>query len=236
MPVHVALVDETGGDIDPADLARVAGALNEQVQADFAPAWKVAATVGAYPTAPPYTWTVHIQHGLDADAAGYHWMDHNQPYARVDYDRGDWTVTTSHEIGEMLADPWGNRLHEAQALDGWSSDTGSTRVRYLVEVCDPCERVTYRVGGVAVSDFILPPFYRSSSQGPSARYSYTGALREPLEVLPGGYISFFDPADGHLWQRFVDEQGSAQDVDQSAPRQAMSLREFADDNARRSRR
>lgn len=234
IPVHVALVDETG-DIDPKELARVAGALNEQVQADFAPAWKVAATVGAYPTPQPFTWTVHIQHGLDEKAAGYHWEDHNQPYARVDFDQGGWTVTTSHEVLEMLADPWGNRLHEAAALAGWSRSSTSPRVRYLVEVADPCERVTYTVGGVEVSDFILPPFYRSSSQGPTARYSYTGAVRQPLEVLRGGYISFVDPATGRMWQRFVDGQGNAEDVELKPPEQALSLRERADDNARRQR-
>jgi hypothetical protein len=234
IPVHVALVDETDGDISADELAHVAGALNEQVQADFAPAWKVAATIGAYPEAPPYTWVVHIQHGLDADAGGYHWTAHNQPYARVDVDAGPWTVTASHEVLEMLADPWGNRLHEARALEGWTPPSGSSRARYLVEVCDPCERITYTVGGVAVSDFILPAFYRSSSQGPSARYSYTGAIDEPLEVLPGGYISFVDPATGHMWQRFVD--GQTVDVDRDDPsQQGGSLREIADRGARRQR-
>jgi hypothetical protein len=234
IPVHVALVDETDGAIGPGELAHVAGALNEQVQADFAPAWKVAATVGAYPAAPPFTWTVHIQHRIeDDDAAGYHLDEHNQPYARVAYDSGDWTVTTSHEVLEMLADPWGNRLHEARALDGWSAESGSTRVRYLVEVGDPCERVTYRVGGVAVSDFILPAFYRSSSQGRTARYSYTGAITAPLEVLDGGYISFVDPATGHMWQRFVNGEVRDIDLTEQEGRQRLSLRELADRSARR---
>jgi hypothetical protein len=233
IPVHVALVDETG-DIEPVELAHVAGALNEQVQADFAPAWKVAATVGAYPRAPRFTWAVHIQHGLDVDAGGYHLDEHNQPYARVDVDRGSWTVTASHELLEMLADPWGNRLHEARALAGWDPPSGSTRARYLVEVCDPCERVTYTVGGVEVSDFILPAFYRSSSQGLAARYSYTGAITEPLEVLDGGYISFVDPATGHLWQRFVN--GQVWDIDRTEEaQQGLSLRELADRGARRQR-
>jgi hypothetical protein len=230
IPVHVALVDTTGA-ISTAELARVAGALNEQVQADFAPAWKVAATVGAYPEAPPYTWAVRVQRGLDVDAAGYHWAEGRQPYALVDYDRGGWTVTASHELLEMLADPWGNRLHEARALSGWAG--GSARVRYLIEVGDPCEAITYRVGGVEVSDFVLPDFYRSSGQGPSARYSYTGSVPVPLDVLDHGYISFVDPADDHLWQRFVD--GQVSDVDRGPAPPGLSLREFADEGARAQR-
>jgi len=47
IPVHVALVDESGH-VNATEDAEVAGALNEQVQADVAPAWKVAATVGEY--------------------------------------------------------------------------------------------------------------------------------------------------------------------------------------------
>ena len=66
MPVHVALVDSTGT-IDPADLAEVAGALNQQVQSDFAPVWRVAATVGAYPQAPPHTWRIELRRELEQE-------------------------------------------------------------------------------------------------------------------------------------------------------------------------
>src|SRR3954447_25940791 len=98
IPVHVPLV-EGDEQIDPAELARVAGALNEQVTADFAPVWGVAATVGVYLIPPLATWRVELRNGIDVkDAGGYHWSDHNQPYAKVDLTAGDWTVTTSHEV------------------------------------------------------------------------------------------------------------------------------------------
>jgi hypothetical protein len=32
------------------------------------------------------------------------------------------------------------------------------------------------------------------------RYSFTGALTEPRQVLPGGYLSWQDAASGHWWQ------------------------------------
>src|SRR5438128_10615493 len=98
IPVHVALVDASGS-VDAAELAGVAGALNEQVQADFAPMWKVAASVGAYPSAPPGTWRIELQDGIDQQgAAGYHADDHHQPYSKVDLTAGDWSVTASHEL------------------------------------------------------------------------------------------------------------------------------------------
>jgi hypothetical protein len=110
---------------------------------------------------------------------------------------------------EMLGDPWGNRLHAASALPGWKGT--STRVQYLVELADPCEKFTYQVGGVEVSDFLLPDFYRSTNRG-THRYSFLGSLTSALEVADGGYISFVDPADGHLWQRFA-VGGQFQDKD-----------------------
>src|SRR5207244_12011882 len=56
-----------------------------------------------------------------------------QPYALVLYTQS-WSLTASHETLEMLADPWGSRL-----VGGSSIQAGQGRVRYLIEVCDPCE-------------------------------------------------------------------------------------------------
>lgn len=233
MPVHVALVDASGT-VPAADLAEVAGALNEQVQADFAPVWHVAATVGAYPVAPAGTWKIELRKVLPGagGALGFHSDSHNQPYSLVDVDAGEWTVTASHELLEMLGDPWGNRLHSAKALRGWQG--ASRRVRYLVELCDPCERFTYEVGGVPASDFLLPSFYRSSARGTN-RYSFLGRLTYPLEVADGGYITFVDPADGHVWQRFVSD-GNVEDHDWGVQELgAEMLRERADVLAARFR-
>ena len=235
IPVHVALVDSSGS-IDADELAAVAGALNEQVQADLAPAWHVAATVGYYPRPPANTWRIELQRGLDVrGAAGYH-SDHNhQPFSKVDIEAGgEWTVTSSHELVEMLCDPWGSRMHAAAALPDWQGE--SRRVRYLLEACDPCEAVSYPVGGIDVSDFLLPAFYRSSRRGSVSGYSHTGALAEPLQILPGGYISFMDPATGHWWQRFVDDSGRHEDRDLGEPdASAASLREWLDEKAREYR-
>lgn len=208
IPVHVALVDTTDT-VAASALAEVAGALNEQVQADFAPAWRVAATVGAYPAAPPGTWRIDLVHQTPGGTLGFHADANRQPFAKVAVDAGRWTVTASHELLEMLGDPWGNRLHGAAAPTGWQG--ASPRVRYLLELCDPCERFTYEVGGVEVSDFVIPAFYRSSRRN-AAGYSHTGRVTAPLQVAEGGYMSFLDPADGHVWQRFVRD-GAVEDHD-----------------------
>ncbi len=92
LPVHVALVDETGT-IDPTELAKVAGALNEQVLRDFAPVWNVRASVGAYPQAPANTWAIQVRRSLDEPGAlGFHDTDNNQPVSYVML-TADWAAT-----------------------------------------------------------------------------------------------------------------------------------------------
>jgi hypothetical protein len=45
-----------------------------------------------------------------------------------------------------------------------------------------------------VSDFITP-HYHDPSESRGARYSFTGAIKEPREVLVNGYVSFNDVLD-----------------------------------------
>jgi hypothetical protein len=232
MPVHIALVDDTEK-ISPAALAEVAGAINQQIQQDFAPAWKVAASIGTYPAAPPGTWAVHVQDQLDEPGAlGYHSDESNQPVAHCEL-TGDWSVTVSHEVLEMLADPWGNRMHPGMLPIGIYADhfglRPGVRVRYLLEVCDPPEAHPYKVGNVNVSDFILPPWYG----GPGPATHAGGAQHR--EVADGGYVSFQLPSGE--WYQVFNEGGQLQTQDLGRfDRQSFgSLREFTDYHARMHR-
>jgi hypothetical protein len=234
IPVHVALVDMSGS-VPDTELAAVAGALNEQVQADVAPAWKVAATVGAYPKPPGGTWRIELHERIDQPgAAGFHSDDQGQPFSRVALSDGEWTVTASHELIEMIVDPFASRLHMAKLLEDWSGPPLGPRVRYLMEPGDPCERNTYEVGGVAVTDFVIPEFYRSSETGSRASYSHTGAVTKPLEILEGGYISFFDPDGAKAYQRFVTN-GQNEDLELPTEGAVLRLREYCDNHARAHR-
>src|SRR5258706_8410910 len=100
----------------------------------------------------------------------------------------------------MLADPYGTRI---QAGNSVKPDQG--RVEYIVEVCDPSEapEFAYTVNGVLVSDFYTPRFF-DPTPAAGVRYSFTGALTEPRQVLDGGYLSWREPVTDHLWQLFVE--------------------------------
>ena len=195
---QVALISQTKK-LKSADVSRVSAALQKQVTRDFAPIWGISATVDAFDRLedmPVGYWPVLVMDDIKTDgAAGVHEDKNAQPFALVQYDP-DWALTASHECLEMLADPSGNRLTASSSLKRKQG-----KVNYLVEVCDPSEdtKNAYTVNGITVSDFYTPHYF-DPRKAPGVRYSYTGAITAPREVLPGGYLSWTDPATGDWWQ------------------------------------
>jgi len=195
---YVALTSETG-ELDFSDLARVAGALQKQGTRDFQPVWGVSAVITAYARLediPLGYWPIIVKKGIGMPGvAGVHLDSDGQPYALVELSEL-WSLTASHEYIEMLADPFGNRL-----VAGNSLKKGQGRVEYLVEVCDPseAEEFAYRVNDVLVSDFYTPRYFDPVAS-PGVQYSFTGAIREPRQVLQDGYLSWHDPVDDRWWQ------------------------------------
>lgn len=132
--------------------------------------------------------------GFDG-AAGIHLDRDGQPFALIT-SGSEWSLTASHECLEMLADPFGDRL-----VAGDSPKLDQGRVEFLVEVCDPSEarQFGYTVNGVLVSDFYTPRFF-DPVVASGLRYSFTGAIQEPRDVLRGGYLSWHDPVSDNWWQ------------------------------------
>jgi hypothetical protein len=185
-------------------LQHVADALNRQI-VDLRSVWKVPdAKVTAYTSrqvAPINARPIIItDQPLGDDAGGYHFDKDGEPYALVEYST-TWTVTASHELLEMLVDPYGRKETVGPAPDGYA---GGGEVSYLVEVCDPCEdfEFSYSRSGVPLSDFVTPDYYTSAKTG--GTFSFCGNATEPRRILKGGYISFADSSDGAWWQGFSD--------------------------------
>lgn len=211
LPVHVAIVSESRR-VPPEQLAPVAAAMQQQVQRDFAPLWGVNAVVAAMPDRKTAQgmgyWPIVVQDTLDDPGAlGYHTDEHHQPYALVEATR-DWTITVSHEMLEMLADPFGSRLWVAHDPKLGAGE----RVRILIEVCDPPEAKAYEIGGVRVSDFVTPAYYHTVHRL-GHQYTLMGNIARPRTLIPGGYISYVD-ADGHWWQQtwFSGSQPSTREL------------------------
>jgi hypothetical protein len=197
LTINLALVSEIEHH-DPSDVSRVGAALQRQATRDFAPLWNVRATVDAFPAledVPVGYWPMIIVPEVQG-AAGIHLDQDGQPFALIEMS-DSWSLTASHEMLEMLADPFGNRL-----VAGRSLKSGQGRVEYLVEVCDPSEAAQfgYTVNDILVSDFYTPRFF-DPAKDTQARYSFTGAITKPRQVLRGGYISWHHPVSNHWWQQ-----------------------------------
>src|SRR5215831_6738023 len=207
--IQVGLVDITGK-IDAELVQSAAIALNLQATRDLPQFWPISATVIYLPNPkkiPVGVWPVQLVKELPPDEGGFHSDKHKQPYSKVIASPRDntWTIDASHEILEMLVDPWGNRIHSSVAIqirNGKIKD-GTGQYGYLVEACDPCEdnSYAYTINGIAVSDFITPHFYDPIATS-GTRYSFGGNITAPRQILPGGYISFVDLAQDE-WEQIL---------------------------------
>ena len=196
LPCHLGLVSLTSA-VSFVDVAPVSAAIQKQLARDFNPLWSVDATIDPFPTladVPSDYWKIMIVDTFKR--GGQHKVRHQQPYALVAAG-ASWSLAASHEALEMLADPSGNRTIAAP-----SPVDGQGRVDFLVEVCDPCQgdEFAYAVNGILVSDFYTPNYFDPVTS-PSVRYSFCGAIRQPRQVLPGGYLSWREPSSGDWYQQ-----------------------------------
>jgi hypothetical protein len=239
--IQVGLVDKTGK-ISPTLLRSAAAALNIQVTRDLPQFWSVQATVMYLPdpkSIPAGVWPVFLVKELPPGEGGFHLDKHNQPYAEViaSPTSDEWTIDASHETLEMLVDPNGNRLQNSTSIEivkGKIVD-GATQFGYLVEACDPCEAdgYAYPIQGVALSDFITPHFY-DPIVTPGTRYSFTGAITHPREILPGGYISWVNHATNEMQQLLYVDPNSPPTIKNLGAATSASLRVWVDSKMRAS--
>ena len=237
LTANVALVCDTPV-VDFSQISAVAAALQKQVTRDFGSIWAVDATVGAFDaleSVPVDYWPVIVRDDINQPgAAGYHTDDTGQPFSLVQAD-ANWALTASHEVLEMLADPFGSRtIAGSPPPDAPDPVSGFERVVYLVEVCDPCEdaQFAYSANGVTVSDFITPAYYNPTASA-GIRYSFGGNIQGPHTVLDGGYVSFGNPVDNHWYQTIVREgQPQLRDLGVISATNGKSLRELVDQKVR----
>jgi hypothetical protein len=231
--MRVGLADKTGR-VDAQLIQAAAAALNIQVIRDLPQFWNVSATVEYLPDAgavPVGVWPVFLVDRLPPGEGGFHSDSHHRPFAKViaSSASADWTIDASHEVLEMLVDPAGNRLQTSRAIKIMGSDVQDDvgQFEYVVEACDPCEdnRYAYSINGIGVSDFITPHYY-DPSKTPGTRYSFTGSVERPRQLLPGGYISFIDPEKDELEQiTWLEDKPVLVDLGAAG---ALSLREYID--------
>ena len=183
------------------ECAALTAALQIQVSRDFAPAWGTDATLVFVPktgTPAPGTWWLSILDRTDRlGVAGHHETTSEglplaKCFAATDKMFGlKWTVTASHELLEMLSDPYINLTVFVHPEPGKGT-------LYAYEICDACEddSFSYDINGIAVCDFVYPAYFEAARAPNSARFDHRNKLTGPVPaLLKGGYINSFDLTD-----------------------------------------
>jgi hypothetical protein len=133
----IAIINKSKALTD-AEVKAVIPAMQTQIDRDFAPIWELDATLtflSASDTVPANVWTMYLLDNSDQSGAlGYHDItDNGLPTGKV-FAADDkkynlsWTVTLSHELLEMLLDPYINTTVFIQQTD-------TTGVLFAYEVC-----------------------------------------------------------------------------------------------------
>jgi len=235
VPLSLALIDPDHL-VSADDATAVAAAVSKQIQNHLAPAWDATGSLHYFsrPESVPNGYAlIHLVATKANGEYGYHALSGNRPVAYVEV-KGDatvWSLTVSHEALEMIVDPSGNTL-----VAGTSPD-GQRHVQYLVEICDPCQSPTvgYSIDGFLVSEFVLKSYY--SSQSTPGPHSINARVLAPRSLLPDGYLSWMDPAQGNQWfKKEMDSDGVPSTSLIGMPPTGMSLRSWVDRATMRSRR
>ena len=114
----VALVPYSSDLVDTRELLHVAAALQTQVARDLNPLWGVSGSVSPFRSlddVPPSSTAVVIVKNIPAAEHGFHLGSTGQPLALIQYG-DDWWVRASHELVELLCDPWGKRTVAGPSL------------------------------------------------------------------------------------------------------------------------
>jgi hypothetical protein len=184
--------------IKDAQVTAALPAFQKQVSSDFCGTWGIDASLHFFTAKaklPAGTWLLGIFDDADqAGALGYHdltrtGMPLGKVFAKTTIAEGGlWTVTFSHELLEMLADP---------NINLCAFDEVNRRL-YAYEVCDAVEAdaLGYKIDGVTVSDFVLPSWFEPVHVTKGERFAFKSKVTRPFQLLPGGYIGYFDLATG----------------------------------------
>jgi hypothetical protein len=194
MALPVIAITNASTCLTDTQVEAVLPALQRQVSIDFRAYWDLDCALYLLARNQPLTrgwWQIVITDDPDqAGTLGYHEMTSQgtplgKVFARLDLESvSSWTVTLSHELLEMLADPWIN----------WCA-VGSDSKVYALEVCDAVEAddLGYEIDGVLLSDFVTPAWFEPIS---ADRFDFKQRVSKELQLARGGYISVLNPNSG----------------------------------------
>jgi hypothetical protein len=206
----ISVVNHTDGKLSDEAVQEGIRAVNRQIAEDFNPNWSMGADLrleGAIGKDPDDAKLpelkgdaiIYLWNGVDVDdAIGYHEANAaGTPFGFVFTElakelKEPWTVTFSHEALELIGDPEANLL-----VAGPHPEDSKKEVFHWYEMCDAVQDETYKIDGVAVSNFVLPLYFTQFAEV-GGRNDFLGRLTkgkalQSFSINPGGYIGFYNP-------------------------------------------
>lgn len=186
--------------VSDADVKAIVAALQVQASRDFAKVWGIDAKLTFIPKTQTTGWQgkwqlVFLDTSDEANALGYHDLSPEglplgKVFAKSDLQYGAAvSVTASHELLEMLLDPYISLCAEDPARGVFVAYEASDAVE--------ADELGYRINGVTVSDFVTPEFFDPTAAGRSGeKFSFRENVRAPFQLAPGGYESVYVPGKG----------------------------------------
>lgn len=197
-------VQNLSSKVSDEEALKVVAALQIQADRDYTPHWNIPASLEYLGKQPPPaddvskhdTGIVYLQDKADIEGAlGYHDLTaKGLPVGFVFLDIAaqigePWPNTASHEILEMLGDIDVNVLYMGP------HPTKKRNVMHWGEMCNAVQAQSYQIDGVTVSNFVLPPYFRTNAEA-GVKSDFMGSGLKPFGVNRGGYIGFYDPRKG----------------------------------------
>jgi hypothetical protein len=170
------------------DLDRLIAAMQAFVDGHFAPVWGTPAKLVRSTGFVKGAWAMVFLDDADvANALAYHDLTpQGLPMAKVfvrtiTASRESVSVSASHELAEMLVDPAINLM----------STGPDPKAVYAYEAADPVESESFKVGGIAMTDFVYPAYFEGFRKAGSTRFDRLGKVSRPFQILSGGYQTIF---------------------------------------------
>lgn len=166
------------------DLDKLIAAMQVYVDQFIVPVWNTPAKLFRSNGFVPGCWAIVFLDDADQPGAlAYHdltpdGLPQSKVFVRTTLKNGDLvSVSTSHELVEMLVDPATNLM-----------TTGpDPKIFYAYESADPVEALTFKVNGIPMSDFVYPSYFEVFRKPGSVKFDQMGKVKKPFEILKDGY-------------------------------------------------
>jgi hypothetical protein len=163
-------------------------AMQVYINAYIVPVWQAPATLVKSTGFVKGAWAmVFLDDADEAGALAYHDLTPDgwplsKVFVKTTLQYGELvSVSASHELSEMLCDPAINMMCTGP----------NAKTMYCLEVCDPCEALSFPVNGIQMSDFVHPAYFEGFRKAGASTFDHMKAINRPFQILYGGYQIIF---------------------------------------------